>query len=506
MRFRVAVSGRAAGAKQSGASVRSPSSKRIGDNAQQWEPTRATDFAITTVNVPDRLDLQEVRARADEDDDAPRRRLVVDTYRLGVWFKRLLVAGALAALAYYAYLSLLPLREDVSAAGIATRLTQGLGQPVRVASADFRFTPTPRLVLQDVDVAGAYRLGEVSLHFNWEDAWRAVRGGNWIWGEAAVAPLKLDAAQGLALLHSLQAVGPAVPSTISTLRFESIEFVAVPLLPGRYEVVARRGSDGRFGPVSLTEIGTEGRMRLTVSAKDDEDWGETVEFQLDASDWILPVGPAVRWSEVVANGRVRPDLVEVDSFSLGGAFGVVQGLMVAAHDVQWAVTGVARAPNLDLESVLLHFTGKPAEARPKGLAAVPMHGTAVLKLLVAGRGDTLAQAIDQSIAAGPLQVRWATLNGVNLGYAATRGGASGGTGGGVTRFSELEASVTLARTGLTVTGIHGRAGAMATRGEIRVAPDLGLSGDLRVDLGAQRVQAPINVKVRGTALQPQFGR
>lgn len=489
-----------------GASVRSPSGKRTGNTAQQWEPTRATDFAITTVNVPDRLDLQEVRARADEDDDAPRRRLVFDTYWLGVWFKRLLVAGILAGAAYYGYLALLPLRDDVSAAGIAARLTQGLGQPVRVSSADFRFTPTPRLALQDIDVAGAYRLGEVSLHFNWEDALRALRGGNWIWGEAAVAPLKLDGAQGLALLKSLGAAGGAIPPTISTIRFESIEFAEMPLLPGRYEVVARRGSDGRFAPVSLTEIGTEGRMKLTVSTRADSDWGETVDFQLDAANWALPAGPGARWTEVVATGRVRPNLIEVDSFSLGGAFGVVQGLMVAARDVEWAVTGVARAPNLDLESVLLHFKGKPAEERPKGQAAVPMHGTAVLSLLVAGRGDTLAQAVGQSVAAGPLQVRWATLNGINLGYAATRGGASGVTGGGITRFSELEASVALAHTGLTVTGIHGRAGAMATRGEIRVAPDLGLSGALRVDLGAQRVQAPINVKVRGTALQPQFGR
>lgn len=490
-----------------GASVRSQPNKRSGDTAQQWEPTRATDFAITTVNVPDRLDVQEVRARADEDDDAPRRRLVLfDTYRLRVWFKRLLLVGILAAAAYYGYLALLPLRDDVSAAGIAARLTRGLGQPVRIAGTEFRFAPTPRLVVKGLEVAQSYRLDEVSLHFNWEDALRALRGGSWTWGEAAVAPLKLEGMQGLALLRSLDAAGAAIPPTISTIRFESIEFAEMPLLPGRYEVVARRGSDGRFAPVALTEIGSEGRMKLTVSAKADNDWGETVDFQLDASNWALPVGPGARWTEVVANGRVRPNLIEVDSFSLGGAFGVVQGLMVAARDVEWAVAGTVRAPNLDLESVLLHFKGKPAEERPKGQAAVPMHGTAVLRLLVGGRGDTLAQAIDQSVAAGPLQVRWATLNGINLGYAATRGGASGVTGGGITRFSELEASVALARTGLTVTGIHGRAGAMATRGEIRVAPDLGLTGALRVDLGAQRVQAPINVKVRGTALEPQFGR
>lgn len=486
--------------------MRSQSSRRPADTAQQWEPTRATDFAITTVNVPDRLDLQEVRARADEDDDAPRRRLVFDTYGLRVWFKRLLVVGILGAIAYFAYLALLPLRDDVSATGIAARLTQGLERPVRVASTEFRLTPTPRLVVTGVDVGGAYRLGEVSLHFNWDDALRALRGGSWIWGEAAVAPLKLDAAQGLALLKSLDAAAAAIPPTISTIRFESIELAGLPLLPSKYEVVVRRGPDGRFAPASLSEIGVEGRMKLTVAARHDRDWGDVVEFQFDAANWALPVGPAARWTEVVATGRVRTNLIEVDNYSLSGAFGTVQGLMVAARDVEWVVTGTARAPNLDLEAVLLHVRGGAAEERTKGQHAVPLNGTAVLSLLVAGRGDTLTQAIDQSIAAGSAQVRWATLNGINLGYAATRGGISAGAGGGITRFSELEASVALERAGLTVSDIRGRAGAMATRGEVRVAPDLGLSGALRVDLGAQRVQAPLNVRVRGTALQPQFWR
>lgn len=486
--------------------MRSQSSKRSADTAQQWEPTRATDFAITTVNVPDRLDMQEVRARADEDDDAPRRRLVFDTYWLSVWFKRIVLAALLGAIAYFGYLALLPLRDDVSAAGIAARLTQGLGQPVRVAATEFRFTPTPRLVVTGVDVGGTYQLGEVSLHFNWDDALRALRGGSWIWGEAAVAPLKLDAAQGLALLKSLDAAAAAIPPTISTVRFESIELTGMPLLPSRYEVVVRRGPDGRFTPATLSEIGIEGRMRLTVVARADRDWGDVVEFQLDAANWALPVGLAARWGDVVATGRVRANLIEVDSYSLGGVFGVVQGLMIAARDVEWAITGTVRAPNLDLESVLLQLRGGATEERAKGQSAVPLHGTAVLSLLVAGRGDTLSQAIDQSVAAGPLQVRWATLNGINLGYAATRGGVAAGTGGGITRFSELEASVALRRAGLTVSDIRGRAGAMATRGQIQVAPDLGLSGALRVDLGAQRVQAPLNVRVRGTALQPQFGR
>jgi hypothetical protein len=99
------------------------------------------------------------------------------------------------------------------------------------------------------------------------------------------------------------------------------------------------------------------------------------------------------------------------------------------------------------------------------------------------------------------------LNGINLGLAATQGGAAGaGSGGGLTRFTDLEASVVADRAGVQVRDIRGRAGAMSTRGDISVTPALALSGALRVDLGATRVQAPITVRVRGSALAPQFGR
>jgi hypothetical protein len=47
---------------------------------------------------------------------------------------------------------------------------------------------------------------------------------------------------------------------------------------------------------------------------------------------------------------------------------------------------------------------------------------------------------------------------------------------------------------------------MATRGQVAVAPDLKLSGAVRVDLGAERVQAPITLRVSGTAVAPRFGR
>jgi hypothetical protein len=47
---------------------------------------------------------------------------------------------------------------------------------------------------------------------------------------------------------------------------------------------------------------------------------------------------------------------------------------------------------------------------------------------------------------------------------------------------------------------------MAARGDFTVAPDLALAGGVRVELGGQRVQAPINLRIRGSVLAPRFNQ
>ena len=131
-----------------------------------------------------------------------------------------------------------------------------------------------------------------------------------------------------------------------------------------------------------------------------------------------------------------------------------------------------------------------------------MQGTAALNLAIAGRGATAEEAILQSVLAGPFSVRFAVLNGINLGLAATQGVAASGS----TLFTEFGGTVAAAGGVVRFEDTGGRAGAMVARGSFSVAPDTSLSGALRVVLGGQRVQAPVTLKVSGTAAQPKFGR
>ena len=156
--------------------------------APDWEA--ATHFAITTVNVPDRLDLQEERDRADTEE------LVDEQRRQAVrrWMKRLVIIAVLAVLAAALYSTVEPLQREVSAPKVAAKLTEVFRQPVTVADTEFRFTPSPRMVVRGIG-AGDIKADEVSLLINWKDLWSALRGGQWVWGEATVAPMSLTLSQ-----------------------------------------------------------------------------------------------------------------------------------------------------------------------------------------------------------------------------------------------------------------------------------------------------------------------
>ncbi|HYM48109.1 MAG TPA: hypothetical protein VES91_06480 [Burkholderiaceae bacterium] len=457
----------------------------------------STHWAITTVNVPDRPDLQEERDRADAADysDGRRREL------LRVWMKRFLMIAVLAVIAAGVYATLAPLREETSASRVGERLTAVFKRPVRVAETDFSFSPTPRLTLRGIDAGGQFKADEVSLLINWKDLWSAVRGGYWVWGEAVIAPMSLTPAQAAYIVRSLPGGARELPSKISTIRLASVRIADSRLFPDAFEGVLRRSADGSFGPLVLRPLDTDGTMQLSFSPGRLPDGRETIEFRLNADRWIPPFGPRVRWNEVRATGRIFDNVVEVSDFNLAGFFGMTSGTVYAATDVEWAITGIAGASNIDVESVLQ--TLKPGTQVATGEGPPPaVQGTATMNLTIAGRGPTLDDAIARSAIAGPFQIRWATLNGINLGLAVSQGAMAAG----VTRFTEFNGLMAASANGVRFEDTGGRAGAMAARGDFTVAPDLALAGGIRVELGVQRVQAPVSLRVRGTALAPRFSQ
>ena len=71
--------------------------------------------------------------------------------------------AVLAVIAAGIYATVAPLREETSAARVSERLTAVFKRPVRVADTDFRFSPTPRLIVRGIDVGGQFKADEISL-------------------------------------------------------------------------------------------------------------------------------------------------------------------------------------------------------------------------------------------------------------------------------------------------------------------------------------------------------
>jgi hypothetical protein len=302
-------------------------------------------------------------------------------------------------------------------------------------------------------------------------------------------------AQTVAAIRTLSGPAATLPRSLSAIRFESVRVRDSRLFPGEFVATLRRGERGAFGPLVVEQATADDgslQMRFWPSATE----AGTTDFAFEARRWTAPVGPRVRWSDVRANGRLRERLLEVSDYMLGGYYGITTGTLYVAGDVEWVATGFAEAGNIDVESVFQSLDGK-ARSGP-----APLQGTAALKLLVVGRGSTAEEAVAGSALTGGFDVRFAVLNGINLGLAATQGVSASGA----TRFTEFGGLVQASGSGVRFEETGGRAGAMVARANFTVAPDRSLAGGVRVDFEGRQVQAPLRVDLAGTAMRPRFGR
>jgi hypothetical protein len=466
----------------------------------------STDFAITSVNVPDRLDQREVDDRKQQDEASLYARR---SSALLFWWRRLLPYVVLLVVLALAGFWLAAQRQNLAAGRIAQSLSAALHVPVRVQDSRLRTTPAPALVLSGVDLGGQVQFDEVILEFTAPSLWQAVMSGQRRWGDIVISSTTLRFEQANQLLTWLALLDRVVPDSVTRVRFAQLRFGGSALLPDRYEAVTRREPGGQFTSVVLRRLDSPGSLQLQFTP---DRAGGPVSFQCDAVDWQPPFAPRAAWTEMVGTGHVSAASIELDKFTLGSAFGAFEGQLSVRQQssgaAAWTAEGQFSTVGIDVPTVIQQISnpGKPPPEAGENVAT-PMSGTASIDALVKGTGATPEEALGSLIAAGEIKVRSAALNGINLGYAASRpaaGGSSSSTA--FTRFTRFEASFLASNNGVSFRNIHGSAGALATSGDLTVTRELGLDGLLHVNLGGSRVQAPLRIHVRGTVAHPQFGR
>jgi hypothetical protein len=478
----------------------------------------SSDFAITSVNVGDRLDQREVDDRKRQDEAFYSRRGWGSAIRIGA--RRLLPYLLLATIIVLAGRWLADQRQALGAKRIAQQLSAALHVPVQVQDTRFQTTPAPAVVLIGVDLGGQVRLDEVTLQFTAPNLWRAVMSGHHRWGDVVISPATINFDQANQLLTWLASLDRAVPDSVTKVRFAELRFAGSRLLHDRYEAATRREPSGEFTTVLIRRLDSPGTMQLQVTP---DRAGGPIAFQCDAADWQPPFAPRTAWTEAIAAGHASAKGLEIEKFTLGSAFGAIEGHLAVRQEgpgSTWSANGQIGSVGIDLPTIIQQIA-KPehpsTESDPKHPAgeadqnvATPLSGTASVEAVLAGTGASLEEALERMVAAGEIKVRNAALNGINLGYAATRPSSVSSRNGPIdtasTRFTRLGASFVAGSSGVLLRNIQGVAGALSTRGEITVTPELALDGLLHVNLGGTRVQAPLRIHVRGTVMRPQFGR
>jgi hypothetical protein len=379
----------------------------FGSTRGRWDREGAGDFAITTVNVPDRLDAQEVRARASADSAPPsvRRFHRVDIMRGLGWLLALVVAGAVA---WGIVRVAVPLRAAISPPGVEAQISGALGVPVSVRATELQFFPSPRLVVTDVIAQTGLRLPAIAVQFNWRDALWGLQSSTWVLGEARVAAVELTGQQALSLLQSARRAS-TLTSAVTTIRFESVTFSDLVLLPGRYEAVVRRSAgQGEFAAISLKRLDGGGQLELEIAPPVAPDG--SARFSLFASQWQAAAGPAVVWSEATAQGEFHGDLVKVDPFSVGARFGNLNGVATLSREAGgWRLAGNVRGADLSIEELIRYLT-VPAAAADAAPAQAPFRGTAKFDLALGGGGTTVAETLQRATAAGRVSVSGANFD------------------------------------------------------------------------------------------------
>jgi hypothetical protein len=465
----------------------------------------ATDFAITTVNVPDRLDLRDMDDRKQLEEGSRRRSL--DMSAFSAWAPRLIVVGILTALAFFLFEGVDTLRTALSAPQLSQRLSVSMGVPIEIDASNIALSPSPRLVLTKVTFDHELTVEQVSFNLGTRHIGQILSGHGWNWGEAVVGPTSLSLEQCQYLLNLIPRLDTALPHSLSGVRFTGLSISDQPWLAGNWEVsVARDGAHDAFSGASARLLTDKGAVEISLHPTSNPD---VASFQLNATNWALPFLSGFAVEAAVAGGQVSSTQLAISQYQVAGPFGAVKGDVSATFDGVWSIAGTAASEGLDIDALLKQIAPRAAAAddTPADSDAL-FQGMASFKGQFQGKGKSINEAVSNSVFETPVDIRWPVLNGINLGYAATKPGATAGSGagGGSTRFTSMDATIVATASQFSLRDIRARAGALSAFGQVNMSANHDLSGLLHVDLGETRVLAPIRVLVKGSVTRPQFGR
>ena len=153
------------------------------------------DSAITTIDIPSRLDAQSIRALK-SDDYQRASRFSISRSVVEIWLRRILLAAVAGAVVWLAFQVV---GAHLGKQAIAQRISVATGLPVTMAERELIWLPTPAIRLLDLRIGSGFRVSEVTVGYSWDALAQAINRRDLL-PEATVAPMQLSAEQAIDLV------------------------------------------------------------------------------------------------------------------------------------------------------------------------------------------------------------------------------------------------------------------------------------------------------------------
>lgn len=286
------------------------------------------------------------------------------------------------------------------------------------------------------------------------------------------------AGRDLAALLAGKSVGNSVGPAVERIRLQDARLSLAGLTLGPLDGRISYSPDGELERAVFSM--DEERARLEVKPQ-----GDGLAMDFAAKIWSTPTQPPLRVERLDASGLLKGETLTLSRVECLLHDGVVKGRLVADWRSSITAEGSFTATNLDLQSLLAHFTRDfSVGGRLSGEAKF------------SARASDLPHLIDSLDLDGSFRVARGVVYNADM-VTATREGKSGGS----TQFEELTGNVQVSRHGFAFRQLQLSSGLVSATGTLDISPTRQLAGRFTVNLRSQG-QPGGAVSVGGSLKEP----
>jgi uncharacterized protein involved in outer membrane biogenesis len=364
-----------------------------------------------------------------------------------------------------------------------------LKEPVRIAGLRAGGLPLPHVVVDGISIGktGIVTAARVTIT---PDLW-SLLGSTKVIHSIKIDELVLTqkAIQKIPSWVKAASAQAGRPTSASTVRVKSIRLVNAVLMPQKAPLGPLDGhlalnDDNSLDVASI--VTADGKLHALIKP-------ERSHYRVDvkATDWKLPVGPALRFDDLIVNGIATAKGVRLSNIRGGLYGGRIAGEATLTWQKDFHLKGRASIDRVELRSLLLALGKRPSmsgklNAKPFFYANAP-------------RGDELLKALHLET---QFDVQDGVLAGVDISKAATsvfRDKDSGAT----TRFDELSGHLVLENGTRRFTQVKIAAGSLSANGKVTISPEDELSGRINTNIDSSKLAvASMPLNVSGTVDAP----